>query len=91
MPTEKIISTVMFADISGSSPLYKKLGDNKANALIQRVLSMLTDVTSKHHGIVIKTIGDEVMTYFDRSDHSAGAAMEMQETCRNSSSDFPLT
>ena len=58
----------MFADISGSSPLYKNLGDAKANAFVQQLLSMMTDVTNKHHDKVIKTIGDEVMTCFDRTD-----------------------
>lgn len=90
MPAEKFISTVMFADISGSSPLYKNLGDTKANALIQQLLSMMTEVTVKHHGKVIKTIGDEVMTCFDRTDSAADAAREMQESCRNFRPDMTL-
>ncbi len=82
MPAEKLTSPVMFADISGSSPLYKKLGDSMANALVQELLSMMTDVTTKHHGKVIKTIGNEVMTCFERTDEAADAAREMQEKCK---------
>ncbi len=90
MPAEKIISAVMFADISGSSPLFKKLGDSKANTLIQNLLSKMSDVTTKHHGKVIKSIGDELMTCFDKTDRAAEAAREMQETCRKFQSDIPL-
>lgn len=90
MPAEKFISTVMFADISGSSPLYKKLGDAKANALIQQLLLMMTEITVKHHGKVIKTIGDEIMTCFDRADSAADAAREMQESCKNFRPDMTL-
>ncbi|MBN4075058.1 adenylate/guanylate cyclase domain-containing protein [Gammaproteobacteria bacterium AH-315-E17] len=80
----------MFADISGSSPLYKQLGDNKANFLIQKLLSMMTNITTKHHGKVIKTIGDEVMTCFDKTDSATEAAREMQDSCRKFQSNMAL-
>lgn len=90
MSVEKIISTVMFADISGSSPLIKLLGDTKANFLIQELLTLMTDLTLKYHGSVIKSIGDEIMTCFNSADAAANAAYEMQELAINFQSDQSL-
>ena len=75
-------AAVVFADISGSTQLYVQLGDAAAQSLIARTLKALTEVTTTHHGIVIKTIGDEVMCRFNSPDDGFEAAMEMQRLLR---------
>lgn len=69
---------IMFADISGSTALYEKLGDQLARQLIARCLSILNGALVTHHGTLIKTIGDEILCTFPSAEHALNAACEMQ-------------
>lgn len=66
--------TILFADISGSTRLYEVLGDGPARAKVASCLQMLADVTERHNGTVIKTIGDEIMCTFPNAEVSVAAA-----------------
>jgi hypothetical protein len=68
----------MFADVSGSTSLYEKLGDQRALAAIEVVLSELRKSTGLQDGRVVKTIGDEVMAVFPSVDAAMQAACDMQ-------------
>ncbi|MGD9601109.1 MAG: adenylate/guanylate cyclase domain-containing protein [Gammaproteobacteria bacterium] len=70
---------IMFADISGSTRLYEVLGDAQARAKVATCLALLTTVTERRGGTVVKTIGDEVMCTFGDVEQAAIAACEMQE------------
>ncbi|HTY99482.1 MAG TPA: adenylate/guanylate cyclase domain-containing protein, partial [Rhodocyclaceae bacterium] len=70
---------VLFADISGSSRLYEKLGDAEALRAVERCLNRMERATAGQKGRVVKTIGDEVMAVFDNADAAAHAAVEMQQ------------
>jgi class 3 adenylate cyclase len=70
---------IVFADIAGSTRLYELLGDEAARALVADCLDLLATHTTRHGGIVIKTIGDEVMCTFPSPDQAVEAAMAMQE------------
>ncbi|MBU0602950.1 MAG: adenylate/guanylate cyclase domain-containing protein [Gammaproteobacteria bacterium] len=69
---------VLFADVSGSTRLYEKLGDAEALRAVERCLNRIRRVVDGHGGRVIKTIGDEVMTTFRNADAGIQAACEMQ-------------
>lgn len=69
---------VLFADVAGSTALYELLGDERAFALVDRCLQTMSGCTTEFHGRVVKTIGDAVMSVFDRADDAAAAAAEMQ-------------
>jgi adenylate cyclase len=79
MPEEKDTTTILFADICGSTRLYERLGDATAQKIVSESLSLLSEVTSKHNGKVIKTIGDEVMCTFPNVSAGIDAACSMQE------------
>ncbi len=85
--------TVLFADITGSTALYDKFGDNHANAIINKALSMMIDTAKKHGGSLIKTIGDEVMCHFPSCDSAVDAACEINELFDYTppSNEVPLT
>ena len=70
---------ILFADVSGSTRLFETLGDSTARVKIADVLDKLTRVTKEHHGTVIKTIGDEIMSTFPSAEDAAAAACEMHE------------
>ena len=71
--------TVMFADVAGSTKLYEQLGDVIANSLISEVIQLMQNATKLHNGIVVKTIGDEVMCRFSSANDCAKAAVLIQE------------
>ncbi len=57
---------ILFADVSGSTALYEKLGDKPAAKMIEACLGELRAVVAKWEGKVVKTIGDELMVVFGR-------------------------
>ena len=69
---------VLFADICESTKLYTTLGDNAARVVVNACLSLISGVVDRHHGRVVKTIGDEIMCVFRRADDAVMAASEMQ-------------
>lgn len=70
---------IMFADIAGSTRLYDTVGDVKARNITSQCIQLMSRITVKHQGVVIKTIGDEVMCTFPSADLAAEAAVRMQE------------
>ena len=72
------VLAVLFADVSGSTSLYERLGDRAALAAIESVLDILRRATATHRGRVVKTIGDEVMAVFESADAAFEAAVDMQ-------------
>lgn len=73
---------ILFADISGSTALYEKLGDQLARQLIARCLSILTGSLVAHKGTLIKTIGDEILCTFPTAEAAMIAACEMQRSIK---------
>jgi adenylate cyclase len=69
---------ILFADVSGSTSLYEKLGDTLALAAIESVLVELRKSVALQRGRVVKTIGDEVMAVLDTADAAMQAACDMQ-------------
>ena len=69
---------ILFADVVGSTQLYDKFGDTKASETVAACLDIMKDATYQFNGVVIKTIGDEVMSTFQTVDEAMGAAVMMQ-------------
>ncbi len=67
----------MFADIAGSTALYDTLGDLAAKKKIDICLNLMIRITEEYQGIVIKTIGDEVMCRYPSADFAVQAACAM--------------
>ncbi len=71
-------NAILFADISGSSALYKAQGNESAKQLIDGIFKLLSKSTFRHQGRVVKTIGDEVMAAFPSVELACLAAVDMQ-------------
>ena len=69
----------MFADIAGSTGLYDTLGDARAQNIVSRCLSVMSDICAEEGGILVKTIGDEVMCRFTSVDQAVRAACHINE------------
>ena len=70
---------ILFADISESTRLYETIGNEQARDVTSRCINLLSEVTAKYQGTVVKTIGDELMCTFPTTDHAAQAAVHMHE------------
>ena len=76
-PQEQVVATILFADICGSTRLFEQYGDVQARLIETRVLDALSDKTGVHGGVVIKTIGDELMCRFPDAEQAVQAACDM--------------
>ncbi len=70
---------VMFSDVAGSTRLYETLGDATARQTIAKCLECMGDIATKNGGVIIKTIGDELMSRFPSADSAVTAARQIQE------------
>jgi class 3 adenylate cyclase len=62
---------LLFTDLSGSTALYRQIGDARAYALVRDHFDLLRGLVEQHGGAVVKTVGDAVMASF----HTASAAL----------------
>lgn len=83
MSKQDLECAILFADIAGSTRLYQAIGDEAAQTAVSECLARLTAVASGHDGVLIKTIGDEIMCRFPMADDALRAACEMHETLRD--------
>ena len=70
----------MFADVAGSTAMYENMGDDLARERISRALNTLISISRSHNGHLVKTIGDEILVYFNDVDMAVHAARTIQET-----------
>jgi adenylate cyclase len=73
-------TTVLFANVTGSTNLYEVAGDALAAEAIGRCLEKLRLSAEATGGRVVKTMGDSVMALFSNPDAAASAAARMQVT-----------
>ncbi len=92
MDKSELSTAVVFSDVVGSSKLYKQLGDREANAAISNCVAMMADEVRRHQGVVVKTIGDEVMARFEsvRSACIAGIAIQQNSHSEANSLDIRI-
>ncbi len=79
MTTEAAKLAIVFADISGSTTLYDTLGDVVARNLVSQCISLMTKQMEKYQGVLVKTIGDEIMCTFPSASQGLEAVIGMQE------------
>ena len=70
---------ILFADVAKSTRLFESHGNERAQKIIAHAIHVLSDVVLDHGGVVIKTIGDEVMCSFPQPNKAVMAACAMQE------------
>ena len=74
---------VLFADVCGSTALYDNLGDVLARRLIARCIATMTAELPAYQGVLVKTIGDEIMCTFPGAESALNAACAMQRAVKN--------
>ena len=70
---------VLFADVTGSTPLFQALGDRAAFAAIQRYLEALRGTVARNGGVFVKSSGDNVLCWFPDATGAVYTAAEMMK------------
>lgn len=72
-----VLSTVVFADISGSTSLYETLGNERATEAVTQVTQWIGDSIESHGGRVVKKLGDGVLGIFGDASSAVTAMTAM--------------
>ena len=80
MTTRVIESTVLFADLRGSTSMFETLGNTDATAVVTQSVALLARIVTNHHGRVVKTLGDGLMAMFDSPSFAVSAADDMHDS-----------
>lgn len=73
-----VLTTVVFADLFGSTGVFETLGNAKATEIVTRATSWVAQRCTEHGGRVIKLLGDGVLVVFDDSKQALDAVIELQ-------------
>lgn len=87
-----VLSTMVFADISGSTSLYEALGNEQAAQAVTQVTQWISESIAAHGGRLVKKMGDGVLGVFGdaASAVSAMASLQRQHLARQGRWPYPL-
>ncbi len=71
-------TTVVFADLTGSTGVFETLGNEKAAQAITHITAWIGHVCAAHQGRVVKNLGDGVLALFPHSLEALHAVIELQ-------------
>lgn len=73
-------TTVVFADLAGSTGIYEALGNARAAEWITRLTRAIGRVCEEHGGRVVKTLGDGVLAVFPDARQALAAVIALQRS-----------
>ncbi len=76
---DRVLSTVLFSDIVGSTERASALGDAAWRAVLERHDERASDVVGRHRGVVRKQLGDGLMATFDGPARAVRAGLDLHE------------
>jgi len=82
-------TTVVFADLAGSTGLYEALGNARAAEAITQLTQWIGRVCDSHGGRVVKTLGDGVLSVFPDGRRALAAVLELQRSRQDRTADWP--
>jgi len=76
--SERVLATVMFTDIVGSTALASELGDGRWRELLGRHDAIVREEVERHRGRVVKSLGDGALSLFDGPSRAIGCALALR-------------
>lgn len=71
-------STVVFADLTGSTRVFEAMGNARATETVTRLTQWIGGVCESHSGRVVKSLGDGVFAIFGNGITATRAVLELQ-------------
>jgi WD40 repeat protein/class 3 adenylate cyclase len=84
-----LVRTFLIADIRGWSTFTRERGDETAARLAKKFAALAREAVEARGGRVIELRGDEALGVFDSTPQAVRAALELQEACREATSEDP--
>jgi adenylate cyclase len=75
--------TVLFTDLSNSSDIYNRQGDESATGLVMTHFDILEAMVNTERGAIVKTNGDSIMALFPKPVYALRAFQKAQEVFKN--------
>ncbi len=73
------MTTVVFADLVGSTSMFERLGDEKASRFVTQLTGMLGQIFEQHQGRVVKLLGDGLFVVFHHEGDALAACISIQK------------
>jgi WD40 repeat protein/class 3 adenylate cyclase len=88
-PRGVLVRTFLISDIRGYSTFTRERGDETAARLARKFADLARDGVEARGGRVIELRGDEALAVFDSTPQAVRAGLELQEACREATSEDP--
>jgi class 3 adenylate cyclase len=72
------MTTVVFADLVGSTSLFERLGDETASRFVTQLVGVLSEIFGQHGGRVVKVLGDGLFVVFQKEGEALAACVQVQ-------------
>jgi class 3 adenylate cyclase len=79
---ERILTTILFTDIAGSTNIASRMGDPAWDQLLERHNARVREVLERHRGMEMNTTGDGFLAIFDGAARAVLAAADITEAVR---------
>lgn len=86
-----IQSTVVFADLFGSTGVFESLGNAKATEAVTGVTNWLADLFNANGGRVVKFLGDGVLVVFETNTDAVVSVVEVQRAYQQRLAGTPVS
>lgn len=73
------MTTVVFADLVGSTGMYERMGDEAASRFVTQLMGVLGQVFGNHKGRVVKVLGDGLFVVFESNGDALAACISIQK------------
>jgi class 3 adenylate cyclase len=77
-PVDRVLATVLFTDIVGSTERAAELGDRRWRDVLERHDRLVKEEVGRHRGRVVKSTGDGVLATFDGPGRAVRAGMALR-------------
>ena len=81
--SDRVLATVLFTDIVGSTERAAELGDGAWRALLERHDALVREEVVRHRGRFVKSLGDGVLATFDGPSRAISSAVAIRDGVRN--------
>ena len=71
-------TTVVFADLMGSTEVFETIGNVRASRVVTQLTQWISEICVAHNGQVIKTLGDGVLAVFPQAPDAIAAVVALQ-------------
>lgn len=80
--SDRVLATVLFTDIVGSTEHATTLGDSRWRALLERHDALVREEVERHRGRLVKSLGDGMLAIFDGPSRAISSAIALRNGVR---------